>query len=94
MARGVPQGAVLGPEMFNIFINGIDSKIECTLSNFMDDTKMSGAIDTPEGQHCHPEGHGQAGEVGLCEPHEVQHGQGQGPASGLRQSSLSIQAGG
>ena len=32
---------------------------------------------------CHPEGPGQTGEVGLCEPHEVQHGQVQGPTPGL-----------
>ena len=32
---------------------------------------------------CHPEGLGQAGEVGLCEPHEVQQGQVQGPTAGL-----------
>jgi len=31
---------------------------------------------------CHPEGPGQAGEVGLCEPHEVQQGQVQGPTPG------------
>jgi len=34
------------------------------------------------GKRCHPEGPGQAAEVGLCEPHEVQQGQVQGPALG------------
>ena len=32
---------------------------------------------------CHPEGPGQAGEVALCEPHEVQQGRVQGPTPGL-----------
>lgn len=34
---------------FNFFINNIDEEIKSTLRKFVDDTKMNGPVDTPEG---------------------------------------------
>ena len=46
---GIPQGSVLGPLLFVVFINDMSSGITSTCTHFLDDSKIYGPVDTDEG---------------------------------------------
>lgn len=50
MISSLPRGSILGWIQYNIFINDIFNRNEFTLSEFMDNTKMSGVVDMLEGR--------------------------------------------
>ena len=61
---------MLGPVLYNIFINDLDEKIVSALGKFADDMKLGGMADTA-GYAAIQQGVGQTGDFGREEPDEI-----------------------
>ncbi|KAJ7411629.1 rna-directed dna polymerase from mobile element jockey-like [Willisornis vidua] len=70
------------------FVSDMDSGIEHTLSKFVDDSQLCGAVNTVEGvkEVIQRDPDSLDPEVGLCRPREVQQSQVEGPAPESEQS--------
>lgn len=73
----IPWGSVLGPVLFNMCAVALSApSVSCQQHQAVWCSWHTG------GTGYHPQGPGQAWEVGLCEPHEMQQVHVQGPAPG------------
>ena len=48
VTSGIPQGSVLGPVLFLIFINDLPDQLDCFIKLFADDAKLYSIVRSPE----------------------------------------------
>jgi hypothetical protein len=48
VTSGIPQGSVLGPILFLVFINDLPDQLDCLIKLFADDAKLYSIVQTPE----------------------------------------------
>jgi len=90
VTSGVPQGPCTGTKA--VFINDTDSRIECTLSKFADNTNLCGVTDAHKGQDVTLRDLDKLEKWAFVQLRRFNKGQVQGPAPGLGQHLVSIQA--
>lgn len=44
ITSGVPHGSTVGPVLFKVFVNGLDTELKGILSKFAADTKLGGTV--------------------------------------------------